>query len=63
MIVCDDIVVDRIEFEVVKLVTCRLDLGIEAAKSWSPLHRWYRFLRAIRYTGYTICTLVYVYSK
>jgi hypothetical protein len=62
MIVHDKFVVDKIQFEIVKFTTSLLDLGIGAARSSSPLHRLYRFLRAIRYSGYTIYTSVYFHA-
>jgi hypothetical protein len=62
VIVHDIVGVDKIQVEVVKLITCRLDLGIGVAMSLLPLHRLYRFLRAIRYSGYTIYTSVYVHG-
>jgi len=57
MMVRDSVVIDKIQFQVVKSITSLLDLGIGVAMSWLPLRRWYRFLRAIQYIGYTICTL------
>jgi hypothetical protein len=62
MIAHDNVVVDKIQLGVVKSVTCRLDLGIGVAMSLLPLHRLYRFLRAIRYSGYTIYRSVYVHG-